>query len=951
MQQQQQNGASGIGQMGMFARPEAYQYRQPSDGIFSPGTESGAGLPGSGMDGFTTPYTVPDSRATSIFSAGSGEQYGHAAQPSASVGISDADYEAAVHSSTGGFSGRVRRGSTGAGEGDDDDEDELDPEAMAKKDPLATQVWRMYAKQKSQLSNGARMENMTWRMMAMTLRKKKEQEQAEAAEEQARIAQSASNSRPASPPISRGSSRRSSGSTTDRAGIEALQPLSALKPSGTQMITPTKGKGRVARFADVVEHEEERGRRGRSSRTPESGSAGTPGASGSAVAIAAEDEMDWRAKSKSRSRSRSVSAMDWRGSSRSRSRAADWRLQPIDDVEGGDVDNAGLDLLSRSAPSSNAFDLTNFDAFNNRFDERSIEEFFTLAGGSSSMAPGDSMSNIATAGNSNATSPFAATSSQHSGVNDGLQQPSINGGNKADWLNAVRQAVEKPLFPAGDDHAALGPASRDMSAIGAANPYGQPFSTLGSIPGIADYASIPSNLDPQYGFLPRLVRKTSFDHGVRERSASRGPRMRADTLDVNKDMKRQFRDDVSPARAAFAVPTTRDQRIAAGLSGNLPSFAPTGGSMTSAMPQADYGLFGPSSINAPSHFQDYLSALGQASPALNSPVEFIPTSQPEGHSSQLPSPSANGAGSVDRSLHAQAPHMAPPQAGAGSAEPAQLDMIMRMLYNPAAMANQQPQPNITHIDPNQVFSHGPMTGSLPPQTVAALGDDGRHWSAYSPTNSSSAETPPPFSGFQHSPLSATPATHSRRPSADFFPGGGPSGPSTMRPGGPSRSTSTASMSTMPYVKHKAATSKSMSGPSGGPSSSSTAPKRSAKSDAQSMANADPPTVCSNCTTTKTPLWRRDPDGKPLCNACGLFLKLHGTIRPPTMKNETIKRRNRQKDNNSTGGGSTSMKSSASASSGLTIDKSSGSTGGRASLGGGPSANTSQTDIKTKKQDK
>ncbi|PWN23950.1 GATA-domain-containing protein, partial [Microstroma glucosiphilum] len=50
--------------------------------------------------------------------------------------------------------------------------------------------------------------------------------------------------------------------------------------------------------------------------------------------------------------------------------------------------------------------------------------------------------------------------------------------------------------------------------------------------------------------------------------------------------------------------------------------------------------------------------------------------------------------------------------------------------------------------------------------------------------------------------------------------------------------------------------------------------------------------CSNCTTTKTPLWRRDPDGKPLCNACGLFLKLHGTIRPPTMKNENIKRRNR-----------------------------------------------------------
>jgi GATA-binding protein len=28
----------------------------------------------------------------------------------------------------------------------------------------------------------------------------------------------------------------------------------------------------------------------------------------------------------------------------------------------------------------------------------------------------------------------------------------------------------------------------------------------------------------------------------------------------------------------------------------------------------------------------------------------------------------------------------------------------------------------------------------------------------------------------------------------------------------------------------------------------------------------PPTSCTNCQTTNTPLWRRDPEGQPLC-AC------------------------------------------------------------------------------------
>lgn len=58
-----------------------------------------------------------------------------------------------------------------------------------------------------------------------------------------------------------------------------------------------------------------------------------------------------------------------------------------------------------------------------------------------------------------------------------------------------------------------------------------------------------------------------------------------------------------------------------------------------------------------------------------------------------------------------------------------------------------------------------------------------------------------------------------------------------------------------------------------------------------------PTTCTNCFTQTTPLWRRNPEGQPLCNACGLFLKLHGVVRPLSLKTDVIKKRNRGSGNN------------------------------------------------------
>ncbi|KAL8569923.1 hypothetical protein ACOMHN_014143 [Nucella lapillus] len=53
------------------------------------------------------------------------------------------------------------------------------------------------------------------------------------------------------------------------------------------------------------------------------------------------------------------------------------------------------------------------------------------------------------------------------------------------------------------------------------------------------------------------------------------------------------------------------------------------------------------------------------------------------------------------------------------------------------------------------------------------------------------------------------------------------------------------------------------------------------------------TSCANCSTTTTTLWRRNPNGDPVCNACGLYYKLHNVPRPLTMKKDGIQTRNRK----------------------------------------------------------
>uniref|UniRef100_A0A803JMM8 GATA-binding protein 5 n=1 Tax=Xenopus tropicalis TaxID=8364 RepID=A0A803JMM8_XENTR len=64
--------------------------------------------------------------------------------------------------------------------------------------------------------------------------------------------------------------------------------------------------------------------------------------------------------------------------------------------------------------------------------------------------------------------------------------------------------------------------------------------------------------------------------------------------------------------------------------------------------------------------------------------------------------------------------------------------------------------------------------------------------------------------------------------------------------------------------------------------------------------------CTNCHTSTTTLWRRNSEGEPVCNACGLYMKLHGVPRPLAMKKESIQTRKRKPKNVSKGKTSTGI---------------------------------------------
>ncbi|KAG8282512.1 hypothetical protein J6590_036477 [Homalodisca vitripennis] len=78
------------------------------------------------------------------------------------------------------------------------------------------------------------------------------------------------------------------------------------------------------------------------------------------------------------------------------------------------------------------------------------------------------------------------------------------------------------------------------------------------------------------------------------------------------------------------------------------------------------------------------------------------------------------------------------------------------------------------------------------------------------------------------------------------------------------------------------------------------PVRTHQKKVASTGNRRTGVSCANCSTNTTTLWRRNNNGEPVCNACGLYFKLHNVNRPISMKKDGIQTRKRKPKNPSSG---------------------------------------------------
>ncbi|KAI6033019.1 hypothetical protein F5J12DRAFT_712114 [Pisolithus orientalis] len=663
------------------------------------------------------------------------------------------------------------------------------PEELAKQDPLAAQVWKMYTRTKAHLPHAQRMENITWRMMALALKKKKDEEEEAnqndvVAERKVRIKDEVT-----TPPT----------------------PTSMAEPSSSNIggeergrsIAKGKGKVRVVGFDGTNQD-------------------GT------------EDDdavpMDWRAVSRSRSRI----SMDWRPQSRSRSRPGYGYDQGVMSVQ--------FDGQFPFPPMGYA--------------RRVSGDMKGLAGSPSIPIPSTS---ALPAHRHPSSSLHSALSAVHEGTVEHVSVPYGSSSRQ----NACNHQMSHSLSVLNT------PAFQPSSLP----PFG--------LHGLSKLPTEDQSAKPRV--FPKHVRKTSFDHTVEKEGFFIGPSGRhqvngkplsPDSLLGQKrpaeavlaeSLLRADPSDIDGTNPRLPQPRDADQYV---NSGSFPSTT-----FNFSYPPFDgmFDLSAQGSSVAHNEFSHMLHASDSgrssdlpfpdsASHSLAGPTYTSSVGSPHGINEGLSAAAAANAAMTER--YAQ-PNSANFSCDEGGLEYHILGLPFASLDASVGLA----QGPYTHVDPTQILPVDHTGETILQSYHPSPSSD---WGNGIPT--SSTASPEPYTA--------------------------PSPPSVDGANSRSQNRKIASMKRMVQdIQRKKSTSGATVNAVADSRSSTSTPDPTTEGSSSAVKGSSedgeqPPTSCTNCQTTNTPLWRRDPEGQPLCNACGLFYKLHGVVRPLSLKTDVIKKRNR-----------------------------------------------------------